>query len=111
MKRGKRPISFLILSILSLGLLVYLVLNFSPSYNFPILGFNFPVLILFFLLFFIFLYSFFSFALINKRRGLFISLFVNIYLLLRLNGLTHIFFLILLVILFGCLELFFSNRS
>jgi hypothetical protein len=111
MQRRRKPLSLLVLSILSFGVLGYLILNFPPGFNFSVINFNLSILIFSFLLLFIFLYSLFGFVLNNKRRGLLIGLFVVIYFLLRLNNLTHPFFLILLLILLVMLELLFAKRK
>jgi len=111
MHKRKRKLWLLLLAILSLVGFIYLLLSFSPSFNLQVLSFNLPVIYLFFAALFLFLFSFFAFILASKRRGLFIGLFVVIYLLLRMNHLTHPFFLIMLLVLFGCLELFFVKRS
>jgi hypothetical protein len=111
MHKKKGPIWLLIASVLSLMTLAYLILSFSPSFQFPILGFTFSVLLLAMFLLFIFTFSVFSFMFNNSRRGFLLGLLVISYLLLRLNGLTSPFFAILLLILFGGIELFFIKRK
>lgn len=121
MKRKKRPIWLLVLSSLLLASLVYLVLNFPPTHKFTIYNLSFDpwlrtkgqftILPLFFILLFSTLYSLFTALLSNKRRGLLIALFFSIYLILRLINLTHPFFLILLIALFGGIEIFFVKRK
>src|SRR3972149_8387684 len=107
--RRRRQIRFLAVSFLLLVALIYLIWNFPPSFQFSI--FNFSILPLFFTLFFLFIYFLFSFILANKRRGFLIGLFAIIFLFLRLNYLTEPFFLILLLILFGSVELLFAKRK
>jgi hypothetical protein len=101
----------LLLSFLFLGAFIYFVLNFSPTFQFSISNMLFPILPIFFILLFTFLFLFFGVLFANRRRGLFIGLFAVIYLLLRMNGLTHPFFLVILIILSGSLELFFVKRK
>jgi hypothetical protein len=110
MKRRKRHLWLLILSALFLGLFGYSILNTSPSDQFSILNLRLSLLTPVLILLFLFISSFFSFIL-NTRRGLLLGLLVISYLLLRLNGLTSPFFGILLLLLFGGIELFFIKRK
>jgi len=103
MHKKKRPFWLLIVFVLSFGALIYLALNYSPSESLSLI----PV---FFALLFISTFSLFTFLLNNSRRGFLLGLLVISYLLLRLNGLTSPFFAILLLILFGGIELFFLKR-
>lgn len=111
MRRKKRNLGFLILSFLSLATLFFLIINYSPSFNISLFNLNISIVFLFLSFVFLFFYSFFSFLLSNKRRGALIGLFMVAYLILRLNQLTNLFFAILLVILFGSLELLFAKRK
>ncbi|OGH08084.1 MAG: hypothetical protein A2171_01270 [Candidatus Levybacteria bacterium RBG_13_35_9] len=111
MKRRGRKFYFLPISIASLISLLYLVLSFPPTYQFQIADFKLQILYPALILLFSFLYFLFSFLFANNRRGLFVGLFATIYLILRLNNLTHPLFLILLLILFISLELFYLNRK
>ena len=101
----------IVISILTVAALTYLILKFSPSARFLILNYQFPVIALFLALLFIFLFSLSAFILTSTRRGVLIGLFAVIYLILRLNNLTHPFFLIMLLILFACVELLFAKRK
>jgi hypothetical protein len=111
MRKRKRNILFLFLGLISIAALIYSVLNFSPTYGFTIYNLQFTILPIFFALLFSFLFFLFSFILASKRRGLFVGAFIVIYLILRLNNLTHPFFLLILLVLFGSLELFFIKRK
>ncbi len=111
MKRGRRPWLLFIPGVLSLAALSYLVYYYPPDYQFLISNFQIPVLPVWFVLLFIAVYGIFSFFLNSKRRGFMLSLFAVIYLLLRLNGLTHLLFLLLLIVLFGLIELFYIKRK
>ena len=120
MRRKRRPVWLLVVSLLSLASLIYLILNFPPSHKFTILdlkiassayNLQFTILPIFFLLTFAFCFSLFAFLLNNKRRGLFFGLFVLTILVLRLNHLLHPFFLILLLAFFITLELLFKRRK
>ena len=111
MKRRRKPIWLLAGGLLSLAIFIYLIVFFSPNFQFSILNSQLVVLPFFFILAFSSLFFLFSFLLSNFRRGMFVGLFVSIYLLLRFLGLTHIFFLIMLLILFTTLEMFFSYKK
>src|ERR1035437_3348994 len=110
MRKRKKYLWLLIISFLSLFSLGYLVLNFSPTFQFSILNLQFTILIPGLILLFLFLFSLFGFIL-NARRGFLLGLLAVSYLLLRLNGLTSPFFAILLLLLFGGIELFFVKRK
>src|ERR1035437_5812290 len=110
MRKRKKYLWFLVVSLLSLCFLGYLILNFSPSFQFSILSFKFSVLGFALILLFLSLFFLFGFIL-NARRGFLLELLVISYLLLRLNGLTSPFFAILLLLLFGGIELFFVKRK
>src|SRR3989344_8952790 len=107
MRRGKRPIWLLVAGLLFTAFFTYIIVSTSPNYQFQITNFKFQILPFFFIAVFLFLFFSFSYIFINFRRGLFVGLFSVTYLLLRFFGLTHIFFLIILAILFLTLELFF----
>jgi len=111
MHRKKRNFWLLLLSILSLGTLAYLVLNYSPSENLLLITYHLSLIPVSLLLLFLFIFSLFGSVLKSKRRGFLLGLLVISYLFLRLNGLTSPFFVILLLILFGAVELFFVKRS
>jgi len=109
--RKRRHAWLLLVSILSLGASVYLALCFPPTYQLPVGNFLFPVLPVFLIFLFLFIFSFFSFVFKNSRRGFLLGLFVIAYLLLRLTKLTSPFFLIMLFVLFGGIELFFIKKK
>ena len=111
MRRRRRPILLLLFSFLLFACLAYLILNFDPAYKLTIYNLQLTILPIFLALVFLSTLSLSSYLLNNSRRGLFISLFITSYLLLRFFHLTHLFFLILLIALFFVLELLFSNRK
>jgi len=110
MRKKKKYLWLLVVSLLFLISLSYLILNFSPAFKFSLLNFQFSILIPGLALLFLFVFSLFSFIL-NARRGILLGLLVVSYLLLRMNGLTSPFFAILLLLLFGGIELFFVKRK
>jgi len=111
MWKRKRHILFLFLGLISFVALIYSVLSFAPAYGFTVYGLQLTILPVFFVLLFSFLFFLFSFIFTSKRRGFFVGAFIVIYLILRFNNLTHPFFLLILLILFGSLELFFVKRK
>ena len=122
MRHRKRPLSLLIIGILSFITLASFVYFFSPDtiITFPgmvaylplslVQYIRIPPFSIFFLLLAIFLFSIGSYLFKNKIHGILIAVFVVTYLIFRLNHLTNLFFLFLLLALFVTLELFVSNK-
>jgi hypothetical protein len=123
MRTRRRSLSLLIIGILSFLVLIGLLYFFSPTATITISDIlsnvpailntyvKIPTMALFFVLLAVFLFSIISFIFKSKIHGVLAAAFVTIYLLFRLNHLTHPFFLILLLALFVTLELFASNRK
>src|SRR5258708_20584800 len=111
MRQRRRPIKFLLLSLLLLFLLSLLIYFLPPNFKFSIFNIEFMVLQFFLFLLLLFLFAFGSFLFKSKKRGILIALFGVSYFLFRLNNLTHPFFLLLLISLFLALELLFSYRK
>ena len=120
MNRRKRPFWLFIISTLSLAGLIYLIITYSPNYQFSlpfealakwgIYNFQFPILYIFFLLFFIFLTSIISYLLRSPRRAILIGLLTIIYFIFRMFHLNSPYFLLLLLALYISLELFFKKN-
>ena len=121
MRRKKRSLKFLALSLLSFIFLLYIIVYTPPSFKFTIFpaernlasqdNFQIPILIPFFTLLFIFVYSIIAFMFKSSIHGVLAGLFVVLYLVLRMKDLTHPFFLVLLFAIFLTLDIFFSKRS
>jgi hypothetical protein len=123
MRHQKRPISLLIIGIVSLLTLGSLIYFFPPNTNlsFPQTLTNFPLsldkyvqippVILFFILTAIFFFSMGTYSMKSKAHGVLIAGLVVTYFIFRLTHLTHPFFLILLLALFFSLEMFVSSRG
>jgi len=123
MRHRQRPLVLLITAIVSFIALCCFVYFIAPDTNISLQGeltglpfsldrfLSVPPLSIFFVLLAIFLFSAGSYILKSKMHGVLISSFVGIYLLFRLNHLTHPFFLILLLALFFVLELFISSKN
>ncbi|MBI3093184.1 MAG: hypothetical protein HYZ02_03045, partial [Candidatus Levybacteria bacterium] len=97
MRRRRKPFLFLFFALFSLGSLIYLISSFPPDYELRIMNHELGIIFAFFFLLFLSAFYLFSYLLNNKRRGFFIGVFITLYFLLRLFGLTHLFFLILLL--------------
>src|SRR5664279_1782580 len=107
----KRSHLFLFSGFISLILLLLLIYYFPPDLQLPILNSQISTLYIFLFLLFCFLFSASTYIFASKKHGLLIGLFVPLYLLFRLNNLTHPFFFLLLLALFIVLELLFSYRK
>src|SRR3989338_4823759 len=110
MNRRKRPFWILVISLLSLGRLIYLIFWFPPSTYSIINHLSLIILIPFFLLLFTFLLFFLTYLSRNFRRAALIAVLTIIYLIFRLLNLNSPAFLLLLIALFISLELFFKKR-
>lgn len=107
----KRYWYFLLVGILALFALLYIFFSVSPATEFTISTIKIPVLYLFLVLIGITLFSLSTFFLASKKHGILISIFVLLYLWMRMNNLLHPLFTILLVGLFLTLELLFSAKK
>lgn len=94
----------------------YLVFNVSPDFNFPLRVINFSLtfpagLFLFFLTLISATTLTFAFLLSHTRRGLFLSLFINGVLFLRLIKQSQLLNLALLIGILTCLEIYFNKKA
>lgn len=103
-KIKKHPWPLLILSILFLGFLGYIVINWSPSYVFSVGTLKISLLIPFFILLFAGIYAFVAYLMISSLQGLIIAGTIIAYLLLRFFGITHPLFGILLLAMLISIE-------
>ena len=110
MRRKKRHLSLLVISLLSFVSLFYLVLNYDPAQQFTIYNLQFTITMVFFLFLFLSSSLLMAYVLNNLRRGIFFGLFMISYFLLRLFHLTQTSFFILLIAFFITLEFFFSHK-
>jgi len=111
MHKRTKYLWILIVGLLSFGALGYLALNYSPSENISLISNHLSLIPVFLLLLFILIFSLTTFILNNSRRGFLLGLLLVSYLILRLNGLISPFFAILLLLLFGGIELFFVKHK
>jgi hypothetical protein len=109
--RKRHNYIYLFLAIL-LGIGIgYIFINFPPSYKIPIQNFGLPILPFFLLAIAAFIYSTLTFIFIQKTQGILASVFITVYLILRIIGLTHWIFLALLLALFIAIELFLYKKK
>jgi hypothetical protein len=109
----KRKGFFLLLFVcfLSLGSILGLLFFLSPTFQFSVGFTSLSIFPLFFVFLFLFLFSLVAVLSRSKKHGILLGLFVDSYLLLRLEKLTHPFFLVLLAAIFLALELLFTRRK
>lgn len=109
----KRPIYLLFVAILSLISLLYLMIYHTPSslFTVPSTFVSFPTLYLFFFLFIIFTFSCVSFLFKNIKRGILVSVFLTLYIVLRISGFTQAYFALIIIALYVTLELLIHKRQ
>jgi len=109
--RKKRSLPLLVLSILSLIVIVFVFIFIPPTYAVTIAKIQLNIILFFLPLLFIFTYSLLSFLFQKKTHGILAGTFLIFYLILRLGGFTHPFFLLILLALLLILELLFVKNS
>ena len=103
MKKQRQNFLPTFLTSIFLWILICLILYLFPP--------NSSIIILIFLIILFFaLFLSFSLFFANSRRGLFFSLFIIIFLILRLLKIGHPLNLLLLILIFLTLEIYFSKR-
>lgn len=109
--RKRHNYLYLLLAILFAILTACLFINYPPSYKFAISTFTIPILPLFLISSSLFVFSLTTFIFIQKTQGLILVFVLNLYIILRLVGLTHYIFAILVLALFITLELFVIKKK
>lgn len=107
----RKKIFFLFLFSLFTFLLIILLILVPPSTTITIASLSISILPFFLFLLFGVLFTFCIAFFNSVTHGILLGLFVICYLLLRINELTHPFFLILLFAIFLTLELMVSYRK
>lgn len=105
LRRSKRNYSFLLLSVLFLIITGYILCNFAPKESFNLKIIKIPVLIVFLLSLSGFIFSLTTFILVRKMQGAIFTTFVLLYIFLRVAGLTHFIFLIILIVILIFIEI------
>ena len=111
MRKRKRSLKYLFLSIVSLPALIALIYFFSPAKYLSVFSFQFSVFSLLFPLLFIFIFSITTYISKSPNHGILLGLFAISALLFRWNNLAHPFFFLLLAALFLVLELLFAYKK
>lgn len=109
--RKRHNYAYLLASVLFLILISYLSVNYSPFHKFQISTLAVPILPIFFTLLGLLIFSLSTFVFIQKQHGVVLTLMILGYLLMRLIGLTHWIFLILVLGLLVALELFIIKKK
>jgi len=100
---------FILFFLICSGLLVF---YFPPAYQIQIYQYKIPIMYLFFASIFLLIYFAANLVLRgNRKHSVFITSFIIVYLLFRLNNLTHPLFLFLLIALFLTLEFLFTRQN
>lgn len=109
----KRNLSLKLLPFIVLFLITtcFLIFYFPPTYQIQVLQYNLPIIYPFLISVFCFFFFLGAFTLKSKKHGLFLGFFVVLYLIFRLNNLTHPLFLILLIALFLVVEFLFAQHN
>ena len=109
--RKRHNYIYLLISILLAIIISYLFVNFSPFHKFRISNISIPILPIFFASFGFLIFSLSTFIFIGKHHGVIITLVTLGYLIMRLIGLTHWIFLVLVLGLLIVLELFIIKKK
>jgi hypothetical protein len=104
--RRRRNYVYLLLAILLAILTLYIVKTYPPFYKFPFKPIEISIVPIFFIVLGGFLYTLLSFIFIKKTQAILITFFIILYFILRLLGLTHWAFGIIIILLFVASEYF-----
>jgi hypothetical protein len=110
MRKRKKLYPYGILGAIGLLILSFFIYITDPSYSFKVLIFTVPLVFCFFVLSIVSLYGVFSFAFLNRRRGLILSLFLNSILLLRYFGFKSLLYSTIVFLIFALIEYSFSTH-
>lgn len=117
-RRKIRPIArkrhnfiYLLLAILFAISTGYITVNFPPDHMFEIANIKLSIFPFFFISLSVFVFSLTIFLFKRKSQGTIIASFILAYLIIRLIGLTHWLFAVLIFSLFITLELFILKKK
>ena len=111
MRRERKHSIFLYSFLFILICFIMFIFLVDPINNFNLGLITISPIVLFFLFLFSLLFSFFSFLLLNKRRGLLISLFFVGLMIFRFFGFKNLLYEALLASILLLLELFLSDKT
>lgn len=102
---------YLLFFILFIIITSYIIYNFPPNHNFNIINLSIPVFPFFLIFLSLSIFSLFTFLFIRKLQGFLFSAFILFYIFLKLLGLTHFIFAILLIALFITIQIFIFKKK
>lgn len=102
---------YLLLFILFSIITSYMIYNFPPNHIFKVINIGIPIFPFFLTSVSICVFSLFTFILIRKLQGFLFSAFILFYIFLRLLGLTHFIFAILIISLFITAQIFILKKK
>jgi hypothetical protein len=100
----KRPLPLLFGGIGLLGVAAYIVFGFPPTFVIPVGPVSFSLIIPFFVVLYAAVYCITAFAGASAVQGIIVASFTVGYMIMRLFGLTHVLFAILLLGVLGSIE-------
>ncbi len=109
--RKRHNYVYLLLSVLFGILTSYIFLTFPPNYKFLTSNLGVPIFPIFFASLIILIFSFLTFIFIKKIQGIVVSVIFSAFLVLRLIGLTHWIFALLLLALLITIEVFLYKQK
>jgi len=109
--RKRHNYLYLLISILFGILTAYIFFNYPPEGNIKLQNVLLPVIPVFFITLSIFIYSLATFLFFRPIQGVLFVIFILGYVAMRLIGLTHWIFLILLFALFLTIELLILKKK
>lgn len=110
MRKRKRYVPYILISLLSIVGFLLFVNTFSPTQNLDILFIKIPTIIPFFSLILLTFTGIFSFMFANSRRGLFVAFLIVSFLILQFLHINNIFYTMILISIFLLLEYVFWNK-
>jgi hypothetical protein len=111
MQRKKFPIPLLIIAVVLSIATIYSIFSFPPSYTVTLWLLSIPLLPFVLLGLGLSIFATITFFTRSILHGLLIGSVSIVYLLLRLTGLTSVFFVILLLAICVAIELFFVKKT
>src|SRR6185437_4527576 len=111
MKKRKKFLPHLLISLLSFIGLILIIITFQPKDIFDFFVINIPIVIVFFFLVLLSFGGLFIFIFKNLHRGILIALFLICFLLMQFARVNNIFFTLILAAIIILLELFFMKRK
>ena len=109
--RKRHNYLFLLLAILSGILTIYLIVSSPPEESINLQYFTISIIPIFFISLSIFIFSLGSFLFFRPIQGIIFVIFILSYIAMRLIGLTHWIFLLLVITLFITIEFMILKKK